>query len=382
VEIWNDVFMQYNKKNDGTFVPLSQQNVDTGMGLERVATVLQGKSNVYETDLFAPIIEKIESHQPSAISHQKNQRAIRIIADHVRAATFILGDQYGIAPSNEDQGYVLRKLIRRAIRYSHVLGIEKSFLSDLAKVTINNFKDVYPELAKNQKYIIDQLDQEEEKFQRTLAKGLKKFEKGERNAFYLYESFGFPPELTKELFAEQGIEFDQTKFDADLKKHQKLSRQGAKQKFAGGLADTQEQTKKLHTATHLLNQALRVVLGKHVEQKGSNITHERLRFDFPHPQKMTPEQIKKVEDLVNEQIKKGVLVKIDEMNLDQAKKKGAIGLFPDKYNAQVKVFSIGDFSNEICGGPHVDNTSELGHFRIVKEESSSAGVRRIKAILE
>lgn len=394
VEIWNNVFMQYNKNADGNYSPLKQKNVDTGFGLERAAALLQNKETHYETELFKDAVEKIR--KLAGLSNENDYIiSQRIIADHLRASVFILGDPFGVAPSNTDQGYVLRRLIRRAIRHGKKMGIEKSFTSEIAEIYINFYKTVYPELEKFHEKIIHELDKEEDQFGKTIHQGEKEFDKilpnlmksdkktvPGRVAFKLYDTYGFPLEMTEELAEEHGLKVDRRGFDEAYKKHQEKSREGAKQKFAGGLADHSEQTTKLHTATHLLHQALRNVLGDHVEQKGSNITVERLRFDFTHSEKMTPEEIKKVEDIVNEQISRGLEIKCEEMSPEEAKKKGAIGLFESKYGENVKVYSVGDFSMEICGGPHVKNTSELGHFKIKKEKSSSAGVRRIKAVLE
>jgi len=394
VEIWNDVFMQYEKKADGSLVPLKQKNVDTGMGLERAAAVLQGRKNVYDTELFTPIISAIETMSGKKYGRDEAEaKGIRIIADHLRAATFMLGDQQGIAPSNVDQGYILRRLIRRAIRHGRQLGILENMTVPIAEVIIGEYQNVYSELQSRRELIVNELAGEEKKFRKTLEKGLKEFQKifdkedkiSGQDAFVLYSTFGFPLEVTQELAEEQGQKVDKAVFEEEFKKHQELSRSGAKQKFAGGLADSSEETKRLHTATHLLHQALRQVLGEHVYQKGSNITSERLRFDFSHPEKMTSEQKKEVEDIVNGVIDKKLPVHQEMLTVEEAKAKGAIGLFEDKYaelGDKIKVYSVGDFSTEICGGPHVDNSGELGHFRIKKEEASSSGVRRIKAVLE
>ncbi|MFA6919025.1 MAG: alanine--tRNA ligase [Patescibacteria group bacterium] len=389
VEIWNDVFMQYNKTPDGKYEPLKQQNVDTGMGLERTVGVLNGKSSVYEIEPLATIMRQVTSIADIDLEFiEKEQiKPLRIITDHIRASVFILAEK--IAPSNVEQGYVLRKLIRRSIRYGKQLGIKEAFTHKVAEIIISEMGGYYPELRKNRDFIMEQLAQEEEKFSKTLENGLKKFEKiasdgkisGEE-AFVLFSTYGFPFEITKDLAQERKIEIDEEGFNLEFSKHQEISRQGAEQKFKGGLADSSETTARMHTATHLMLSALRKVLGDHVFQKGSNITAERIRYDFSHPDKMTPEQIKQVEDLVNEQIQKAVPVICEEMSLDEAKESGAMGIFEHKYGDKVKVYTVGDFSKEICGGPHAGNTSELGHFKIQKEESSSAGVRRIKAILE
>ncbi|MBI2130072.1 alanine--tRNA ligase [Candidatus Woesearchaeota archaeon] len=389
-EIWNDVFMQYNKTKEGKFEKLKQQNVDTGMGVERTAAVLQGKKTVYEIETFNPIIGKIKEIAKIKEPNEDQMKSIRIVTDHIRAATFILGDEKAIAPSNVDQGYILRRFIRRSIRHGKLLGIEKEFLSELAKIAVELHKSDYKELEKNKGFILDELRKEDEKFRKTLENGLKEFEKiiknkkeiGGENAFLLFQSFGFPIEITAELAKEKNVSVDVTGFNKEFEKHQELSRIGAEKKFKGGLADSSEETTKLHTATHMLNQALRVVLGKKdIFQRGSNITPERLRFDFNFDRKLTDDELKKVEELINEKIKEALPVEREEMTVDDAKKKGAQGVFEHKYGEKVFVYSIGGFSVEICGGPHVKNTSELGHFKITKEESSAAGVRRIKAVL-
>ena len=387
VEIWNNVFMQYNKQADGTFIPLAQKNVDTGLGLERVTAVLNNCDN-YQTDLFINLVNKVEELSGKKYSEGGEVlRAIRIIADHIKAATFIIGDERGVSPSNTGQGYIVRRLIRRAVRYGRNLGInDLLWIKEVAKVVISDYEKVYPELRRNEAFILENLDKEEEKFINTLENGLKEFNKisGDIDgvtAFNLYQSYGFPVEITEELARERGKKVDLEGFKAELTKHQELSRTASAGKFKGGLADNSEATTKLHTAAHLLLAALRQVLGDGVYQKGSNITAERLRYDFSYPEKMTPEQIKEVEGLVNEAISKKISVKCEEISLEEAKKDGAMGVFDSKYGEKVKVYTIGDFSKEICGGPHVDNTEKLGNFSIVKEESSSSGVRRIKAVL-
>ena len=394
VEIWNDVFMQYNKLADGTYEPLAQRNVDTGMGLERVTAVLQGKASCYETEIFAPIFAEIDAVRGLTQAPEKRTSSERIIADHLRAATFIIGD--GVTPGNVDQGYVLRRLIRRAIREGRKLGITEHFTGRIAKVVTREFGGFYHELADNQQKIVEELDMEEKLFAAALERGTREFEKliarvpehvvkkqiSGKNAFYLYETFGFPLELTVEMAKEHNFEVDKDGFAAAYEKHQALSRSGAEQRFKGGLADNSEATAKLHSATHLLQAALRKVLGNHVEQRGSNITAERLRFDFSHPEKMTPEQLKEVEDLVNEAISRKLPIECVEMSVDEARAAGAMGLFGDRYSERVKVYTMGDVSKEICGGPHAANTGDLGHFKILKEESSSRGVRRIKAVLQ
>jgi len=392
LEIWNDVFMQYNKTADGKFEPLSQKNVDTGMGLDRTITILQGKPSVYETDLLSGVIDKIARLSGKGYRDDaETTKAFRIIADHVRCATFILGDEKGVTPSNVDQGYVLRRLIRRAVRYSLRLGMPELSLQHVSKTVINKYKEVYPELGRNEQRIITELNLEEERFQRTIKQGLREFEKLEarlsekiisgQDAFHLYDTFGFPLEFTLELAHERGLEVDTKGFEEAFKKHQQISGAGAEQRFKGGLADTGEATAKLHTATHLLHSALRRVLGDEVAQRGSNITQERLRFDFSFHRPMSEDEIREVERLVNEAIDARAEVVCEEMSVEEAKNGGAIGLFESKYGNIVKVYTMGAFSKEICGGPHAKNTGDLGRFKIQKEQSSSAGVRRIKAVL-
>ena len=394
IEIWNDVFMQYNKTTDGKYESLKQKNVDTGMGVERTVAVLNGKSSVFDVEPLKSIIEKVRHLSGSFTEEVDRIKAERIIADHLRAATFIMGDEKGIAPSNLEQGYVVRRLIRRAIRYGKKIGIDKPFAFEIAKITIEKMGDEYPELKKNQDFIIEQLIQEEEKFSKTLERGLKEFENCKeingKEAFVLFSTYGFPFEMTKELAKEKGIKIDEEEFNKEFKKHQELSRTATAGKFKSGLADHSEEVTKLHTAAHLLLAALRKVLGDHVVQKGSNITAERLRLDFSNSEKLTPEQLKEVEDMVNEQIEKNLPISCCEVPLAEARKMGAMGVFESKYGDKVKVYTVGApstgsgqaFSCEICGGPHVEATGKLGYFRIKKEESSSAGVRRIKAILE
>jgi alanyl-tRNA synthetase len=389
-EIWNDVFLEYNKVGEGKFEKLKQRNVDTGMGVERTAAMLQHKRNVYEIETFVPIVEKIKEIAKIDNADNEQDLSIRIITDHIRASTFILGDSLGIAPSNLDQGYILRRFIRRCIRHGKLLGIENEFLTELARIVINLNKADYKELEKNKDFILNELRKEDEKFRRTLEKGLHKFESMTKNksisgkeAFLLFQSFGFPLEMTEELAKEKGIKVDKKGFEKEFEKHQELSRIGAEKRFKGGLGDHSVETTKLHTATHLLNQALREVLGKKdIFQRGSNITPERLRFDFNWERKLTKEELKKIEDWVNERIKEALPIKREEMKVEEAKKAGAQGVFESKYGDKVFVYSIGDKSKEICGGPHIQNTKELGHFKIKKEESSAAGVRRIKAILD
>ncbi|TDF92765.1 alanine--tRNA ligase [Paenibacillus piri] len=388
VEFWNNVFLQYNKTAEGKFEPLTQKNVDTGMGLERVLVALNG-GTVYDSDLFSPIFASIESL--SGKTYEDNKKAYRVIADHTRTAVFILGDTYGITPSNVDQGYVLRRLIRRAVRFAMQLGIHEGGLAQIAEAIVDRYKLTYPELQTNRDMIIRELQTEEARFQKTLVQGLREFEKisdslengrldGEA-AFKLYDTFGFPIELTLELAEERSIVVDFEGYRERLQKHKQLSQAGAAQKFKGGLADHSTQTANLHSATHLLHAALRKVLGDEVAQKGSNITAERLRFDFSYHRKMTNEEIAATESIVNEAIAEGVEITFEEVTLDEARNTGAIGLFESKYGEKVKVYTIGMYSKEICGGPHAANTAHLGSFKIVKEESSSSGVRRIKAVL-
>ena len=469
LEIWNDVFMQYNKLADGTYEPLQHANVDTGMGLERTVLVLTGKDSVYETDLFSGIIKKIEelSGKTYAGADEDTLRAFRVVADHLRTATFILGDPRGVSPSNVDQGYVLRRLIRRAVRYGRQLGLGDDFTAEIAIVIIDQYQDVYPELKAKRSFVLEQLLLEEKRFARTISQGMREFDKmlshmkegmdsfkamrdklqdtvfstdmlkrmqeaqqvmsnvgatldplpelasfakevqklkeafktiedfrgvleehlsglrtiPGRDAFKLYDTYGFPVEITMELAEEHGLKVDQGAFEQRFREHQKASQAGAQQRFKGGLADDSEQTTKLHTATHLLQAALRQVLGDEVEQRGSNITAERLRFDFTFGRKVTKEELDQVEAIVNQAIQDDLPITYEEMTAEEAKNSGAIGLFGDRYGEVVRVYSAGDFSKEICGGPHVNSTGELGSFKIQKEGSSSAGVRRIRAVV-
>lgn len=393
VEIWNNVFMQYNHKPDGTFEPLKNKNVDTGMGVERVVAVLEGQTDNYKSSIWTDLIKKIEEVSGKNYDDEKYTRSMRIIADHIRAIVILSGDDAGIKPSNTDQGYILRRLIRRMIRYAKKLDIDinSNWEQELAKVVIDEYKPYYKELERNEKAILEVLTNEKNKFNKTLEKGLREFEKLTGNiegteiskdiAFKLYDTYGFPIELTEELAKEQGLTVDIEGFKKKFEEHQALSRKGAEQKFKGGLASTGEMETKYHTATHLLNAALKKVLGSHVHQKGSNITAERMRFDFSHDSKMTPEEKQQTEDLVNEYIKMAIPVEKLEMPKEEAIKMGAECEFIERYPDIVTVYKIGDVSTEICGGPHVSNTSELGKFKIKKEESSSAGVRRIKAVL-
>ena len=450
LEIWNDVFMQYNKQKDGSFIPLTQKNVDTGMGLERTICVLNGKKSVYETDAFTGILAKIEELCGKKYTpDDENTRAFRIVADHMRTSTFIIGDPRGIGPSNVGQGYILRRLIRRAVRYGMGLGLQEGFTAEIAKVIIDQYKAVYPELEQNKAFVLEQLSLVEGRFARSLKQGVKEFDKvmnnlrrtreamekiladdtlaaaeeavkthvlrpqpdmvsaieavkaGDlakvkaecqrihdslnvidgRSAFKLYDTYGFPIEITKELAAENGLTVDEADFAKRFEQHQATSRSGAEQIFKGGLADHSEQTTCLHTATHLLQAALRKVLGDEVHQKGSNITAERLRFDFTFGRKVTPEELAQVEALVNEAIAAKVPITMEEMTVSEAKAQGAMGLFESKYGEVVRVYTMGPYSKEICGGPHANNTGDLVSFKIIKEEASSAGVRRIKATI-
>ncbi len=393
LEIWNNVFMEYNKAAEGKFEPLAQKNVDTGMGLDRTVATLQGVRSVYDTDAFAGIIAAIEKLSGKSYGESGEvMRMFRIIADHMRCSTFMLGDQRGITPSNVDQGYILRRLIRRAIRFAMQLGIPEGSLTVVSEAVIAQYGEFYPELNANRAKILDELTKEEQRFEHALKKGIREFERlvgtleGSMidgvSAFHLYDTFGFPIELTQELAAERELTVDAAGFDEAFKAHQELSHAGAEQRFQGGLADHTEETARLHTATHLLQAGLRKVLGtEDVAQKGSNITAERLRFDFSFPRKVTPEELAAVEAYVNEAISKDVEITCEEMTVDEAKASGAIGLFESKYGSKVKVYTVPGFSREICGGPHAARTGELGKFEIKKEEASSAGVRRIKAVL-
>jgi len=399
MEIWNNVFMQYKMK-DNNLSELDNKNVDTGMGLERTLITLNGYSDVYETDLFTDAILKLE--ELSSSKYIEHKSSMRIILDHIRASVVMISD--GVRPSNVEQGYILRRILRRAIRQGMKIGINSVFTAEIAKVFINNLSSFYTELEKNKEEILKVFTAEEEQFSKTLDKGMKEFDKilngfkiafertGQKitniaggKAFKLYDTYGFPIEMTKDLAKENGLTVDEEGFHAAYEKHRELSRKGSEQKFAGGLADHSEESKKLHSATHLMLKALIQVLGDHVHQRGSNITTERLRFDFSHPEKMTDEEKKKVEDIVNEQIKKDLSIYYTEMTIDEAMEKKAVGIFIDKYKndlgGKVKVYSIGDFSMEVCGGPHTDKTGDLGAFKIIKEESSSSGVRRIKAVI-
>ena len=388
VEIWNNVFMEFYKDENGKYSKLKQHNVDTGLGLERMTMLLQGKETPFETELFAPIMDKLVELQKV-----DNIASRRIVAEHLRSSMMIICD--GGRPSNVDRGYILRRLIRRMVRHMNKLQISLDELSTLIDINVDNLKEMYPALEVNKEIIKNVILEEKDKFVKTLEKGEKEFakevgqvkEQGEnivpgKVVFRLYDTYGFPPEVTEELATENGMKIDKEGFDKLFKEHQEKSRAGSEQKFKGGLASTGEMETKYHTATHLLNAALKQVLGSHVHQRGSNITAERMRFDFSHPAKMTDEEKQKTEDLVNEWITEAIPVEHLEMKKDDAIKMGAEAMFIEKYGDVVSVYRIGDVSIELCGGPHVSNTSELGHFKIKKEESSSSGIRRIKAILD
>ncbi|MGC9610816.1 MAG: alanine--tRNA ligase [Minisyncoccia bacterium] len=408
VEIWNDVFMQYDKRPDGTFKSLKQKNVDTGMGVERTVSVINGE-DIFLIDTFKPLIECIEKLSGKKYKDEgETKRAMRIIADHVRAAAFIIGDENGISPSNIGQGYVLRRLVRRAIRYADQLGIQGTGLSVLVDPALEPYKEECAEMYIVRDSIKQEIDKEEAKFRETLKEGLKELEKmigsghisrippGQGNfepavnevdpvkAFFIYQTYGFPFELIEEELAKRLLFVDKKKFDLEMLKHKDLSRTASAGMFEGGLADHSEKTTRLHTASHLLHQALIDVLGITADQKGSNITAERLRFDFACPRKLTPEEIKKVEDIVNGKIREDLPVHFELLTVDEAKSNGALGVFEEKYAKmdKVKVYFVGDYSKEICGGPHVTHTGEIGKFKITKEEASSAGVRRIRAVIE
>ncbi|WP_062428655.1 alanine--tRNA ligase [Treponema endosymbiont of Eucomonympha sp.] len=395
LEIWNNVFMQYRKGADGSYAPLARPCVDTGMGVERTVAILQGKKSVYDTEVFRPVIGRIEQITGKRYgANAEDDRSIRVICDHVRAAVFIIGDPKGVLPSNVGAGYVLRRLIRRAVRHARKLGLADILFEELTQGVVGLYGHYYPEISEKKDFIVAELMREENKFLETLKKGEAEFEKllpnlrknparmiPGRVAFRLYDTFGFPVELTEEFAGENGLTVNRAEFDEAYKKHQETSRAGSEQAFRGGLADHSEITTRYHTATHLLHKALRLVLGEHVAQKGSNITAERMRFDFSHPTAMTKEEIERVEALVTEQIRRDLPVTMTVVDLEEAKKSGATALFGEKYEARVKVYAVGDFSKEVCGGPHVAHTGLIGSFKIQKEQSSSAGVRRIRAVI-
>ena len=414
IEIGNNVFMQYNKTEEGAYVPLKQRNIDVGIGLERTLCVHQGTSDVFTTDLFLPIVQRINelrmkqddatydyparevelrrSNENAVPSTGHEQRLMRIIADHMRAATFIIAD--GVLPANVEQGYICRRLIRRAVRCGHELNLPRTFIAEVAQAVITRYGSIYPELEERQSMILSELTHEEERFRQTLSRGLREFQKQEERlrqrgetilpgeiVFRLFDTFGFPPSLTSELGQERGLNADLDGFDVLFKEHQERSRQANQKRFAGGLADHSQRTTQLHTATHLLQQALRDVLGSHVHQVGSNITQERLRFDFSHPKKMTSEEIQRVEEIVNQQITRDLQTTMEVMPLQQALGQGALAFFGDRYGDIVKIYKIGDYSMEVCGGPHVQHTGNMGRFRIIKTETIGQGVQRIRAVL-
>jgi alanyl-tRNA synthetase len=414
IEIGNNVFMQYNKTAEGTYVPLTQRNIDVGIGLERTLCVHQRTSDVYTTDLFMPMMQRINElrkwqdsskltrhtnsetasglKENATLSTEQEQRLIRIIADHVRATTFIIAN--GVLPANVEQGYICRRLIRRAVRSGHELNMPRTFIAEVAQAVITRYGSIYPILEERQTTILNELTREEDRFRQTLSRGLREFQKQEERlrqqgetilsgeiVFQLFDTFGFPPSLTAELAQEHGLSIDKDGFNALFKQHQERSRQANQKKFAGGLADHSERTTQLHTATHLLQQALRDVLGTHVHQVGSNITQERLRFDFSHPQKLTGEEIQRVEEIVNQQIMRDLQTTMEVMPLQQALDQGALAFFSERYGGMVKVYKIGDYSMEVCGGPHVQHTGNMGRFRIIKSETIGQGVQRIRAIL-
>ncbi len=389
VEIWNDVFMEFYKHEDGSITTLPKKNVDTGMGLERTIAILEGKTDNYLSSLWTPVISLIE--KISGLPYEGNEKSMRIIADHIRTSVFILADNAGIKPSNTDQGYILRRLIRRAIRHAKKLGIDinSDWDEQIALKIISMYEEYYSELKDNKNVVIDSLKNEKIKFNRTLEKGLREFEKVTKDghdidgvtAFHLFDTYGFPIELTEEIAKDKGLKVDIEGFKENFKKHQELSRTASAGKFKGGLAGNGEIETKYHTATHLLNAALKIVVDQNVHQKGSNITSERLRFDFSCDHKLSDEEKAKVEEIVNKWIKEDLPVSVETMSKDEALKSGAECMFIEKYPDVVTVYSIGDVSKELCGGPHVKSTKELGEFKIVKEEASSAGVRRIKAKL-
>ncbi len=406
IEIWNNVFMQFRKTAEGKYEPMESKNVDTGMGLERTICILGGYKSVYETDLFADAIALLERLSGKAYgADEAVTKAMRIVADHIRTSVMLLGDRKGVTPSNVDQGYILRRLIRRAVRYARVLELADEGLTELAKIYIGEYRGVYAEIGENEEKILSELAKEEQRFKSVIQDGYKEFDKvifgvekhkefaaktGEtvenlingKAAFRLYDTFGFPIEMTVEVAAERGYRVDVAGFEAAFAEHQEKSRAGAEQKFKGGLADNSEVTARLHTATHLLNQGLRELVDKNINQKGSNITAERLRFDFNLDRPVTEEEIAALERYVNDAIKADVVITCEEMSVADAKAKGAVGVFSDKYGDVVKVYTMGKYSCEICGGPHAKRTGELGVFKITKEQSAASGVRRIRAVLE
>lgn len=383
VELWNLVFMEYNKNEDGSYSKLPQRNVDTGIGFERLVALLANKDSAYETDLFLPAINKIE--QITEKNYEDHKKEFRVIADHVRGSVFLIAD--GVLPSNKEAGYVLRRIIRRAVRYGMKVGVDS--LEEVAQVLVDEYKEFYPELAEN--HILPVIKEEEERFGKTLKEGLKELRKlkkeevsgkvSSKDAFYIYQTFGFPLEMIQEELSGEDLSVDEKEFEEEFHRHQQISKKGAEEKFGGLSKKAGDKEVMLHTATHLLHQALREVLGDHVRQMGSDINEKRLRFDFSHSQKMSKEELEEVEMLVNDSIKRGLDVTSEDMNYEEAVSCGALAFFKDEYPETVTVYRIGEFSTEVCGGPHVKNLSDLGLFRITKEESSSSGVRRIKATL-
>ncbi len=389
-EIWNDVFMEYNKQADGTYTKLKQRNVDTGMGLERTVAMLRNKQTIYEIELFEPIMSKILDLSGKGELTVEEVRLQRIIADHIKSAVMIMADDHRIAPSNVEQGYIVRRLLRKSILCADKLGIKPGFLKEIAEIVISLYKDIYDEVNRNRDFVIKNIEEEENKFRRTLGKALKRFERilketgtiTGKDAFLLFTSFGLPIEMTRDLAEENGIKINMAEFRKEFEHHREISRTATQGKFKSGLADHSEEVTKLHSATHLLQEALRRVLGEEVRQMGSNITHERLRFDFTFSRKLTPEELKQVEDLVNDAIRRDLPVTQEFMTLDEALASGALAFFKDTYGDTVSVYSMGDFSREVCGGPHVTHTGVLGTFKIVKQKKIGAGIIRIKAILE
>lgn len=390
VEVWNDVFMMYFKSDEGVYTPLKQQSIDTGMGVERTAAMLQGVPSVFDTEAFVPLIEYIKKISPKEEFSEHDNTLIRVIADHVRSAIMIMADDRQIAPSNVEQGYIVRRLLRKAIHSADRLEIGRGFMAGLTDIVVDMFKDVYNEVERNREFILKNLDAEEKKFRTTLAKALRRFDKiyeetgtiTGQDAFLLFTSFGLPLEMTRDLARERGVVIDMREFTRQFEEHREMSRTATQGKFKGGLADHSENITKLHTATHLLQAALRKVLGDSVQQNGSNITQERLRFDFTFPRKMTPEETGQVEKLVNDIIAKDLAVEHSFMPYDDAIEKGALAFFKENYGEIVSVYRVGKFSMELCGGPHVENTGVLGKFKIAKQEKIGAGILRIKAVLQ
>ncbi len=390
VEVWNDVFMMYDKKEDGTYTLLARKNVDTGMGVERTTAMLQGVPTVYDTELFIPLIQRIKEMSGKEEFDSDDNRLIRVISDHVKSAVLLMADDRKVAPSNVEQGYIVRRLLRKAIHSANRLGIEKGFMNDLAEITIEMYKDIYDEVERNREFIFTNLENEDTKFRKTLDKALRKLDRilndtntitGE-DAFLLFTSFGLPLEMTRDIAEENGISVDMEEFQKQFEDHKEISRTATQGKFKGGLADHSEEITRLHTATHLLQSALRKVVGDEVTQNGSNITKERLRFDFAFSRKLTPDEVQQVEELVNGVIQKSIKIEKEFMPYDEAMAKGALAFFRENYGESVSVYTIGDFSIELCGGPHVEHTGLLGKFRIAKQKKIGAGVVRIRAVLE